>query len=519
MENSVMSNLKSLLGGSSTGSTAASTNLIIPTSELIPGPLPTFATWQWYWGDHNQNSGGFQVYDSGLNMISSSKAGSTKSDTGDVNIATRWTIYANGRAEIMTGDQNNEQGGGSGECYWTQSNYTSNSQAYSNMSTVSGGQWGSTHFRFPTYNMVGNTFARTPSGWGHYKSRCGVVICHEGVRPRYSIWQDNAEIRFHIRGVTEGSGGYIDRISDINSATYSTWGSIGNGFGQVGYNDRTRTFALIESTTNNTNRIHVWKNLNDGRSLQSPKMGAGYARTFFSEAKDGGTNGVKASYRYYDFTWSSGGSTNSEPTYRKRVIVGDNGIIGMARFCPNGHATEYATLDLVSATPSTDASEHLTTTGSYARMNNTTSYGRDQGDNYGMNHNITWDNSVVACYAPYYYYGSGMHAYYIDTYNPTKTLRSENNSSTNGCSLVPIGESSFMWRANEWNMDSGQGVRMAWVPIRNMITNLRDQNNSPISLNQIFDPATTGSNGYMFDSFYNSTQYGALHVMDRWVTT
>jgi len=107
MENFIMSNLKTVLGGSSGTATSNMTNLIIPTSELVPGPLPTFATWQWYWGDSNQNNGGFQVYDSGLNMIASSKVGSTHSDTADVNIATRWTVYGNGRAEIMTGDENN----------------------------------------------------------------------------------------------------------------------------------------------------------------------------------------------------------------------------------------------------------------------------------------------------------------------------------------------------------------------------------------------------------------------------
>ena len=76
-----------------------------------------------------------------------------------------------------------------------------------------------------------------------------------------------------------------------------------------------------------------------------------------------------------------------------------------------------------------------------------------------------------------------------------------------------------MWRANEWNMDSGQGFRMAWLPIKQMFTNLKNQNGDAIALNATIDPALTGSNGYMFDSFYNSTQYGALHVMDRWVTT
>ena len=52
-----------------------------------------------------------------------------------------------------------------------------------------------------------------------------------------------------------------------------------------------------------------------------------------------------------------------------------------------------------------------------------------------------------------------------------------------------------------------------------MLTNLKNQDGTAIALNATIDPTLTGSNGYMFDSFYASTQYGALHVMDRWVTT
>ena len=62
-------------------------------------------------------------------------------------------------------------------------------------------------------------------------------------------------------------------------------------------------------------------------------------------------------------------------------------------------------------------------------------------------------------------------------------------------------------------------MRMAWLPIGQMLKNLKTQNGDAIALNATIDPALTGSNGYMFDSFYNSTMYGALHVMDRWVTT
>jgi hypothetical protein len=76
-----------------------------------------------------------------------------------------------------------------------------------------------------------------------------------------------------------------------------------------------------------------------------------------------------------------------------------------------------------------------------------------------------------------------------------------------------------MWRANENNNDSGQGFRMSWLPIKQMFTNLKNQDGTAIALNATIDPQLTGSNGYMFDTAYASTQYGAMHVMDRWVTT
>jgi len=51
-----------------------------------------------------------------------------------------------------------------------------------------------------------------------------------------------------------------------------------------------------------------------------------------------------------------------------------------------------------------------------------------------------------------------------------------------------------------------------------MLENMRNQNGDAILMNASVDLQLTGSNGYMFDSVYNSTQYGSIHSLDKWVS-
>jgi len=492
-------------------------------NENTPSTLPTFGTWQWWWADDSNNAAGVTVMDSDMNQISSYKPGIPHSDTGDVNQATGWTLRGKGRNEIGTGDQDAGRFGGSqGQAWWTQSSFDSGNTSYFNMSTGSSSQWGSGYFRFPTFNAVGAQFFRAPDQFWDTFRDCGIVIGKEGVRAKYAFWNRNNDLRTFVRGIGESSGGYIDRIDTISSTTYSTWGSKGNSFGMNCYNDRTRTFVLIEGDNSNNMRAHVWRNATAGRSLMSDQ-GPGKLHQFFSEAKAGGSSGTTTSYKYYDFTWQSGGSTSyTESRHAMRIIMGDNGMIGLSRMTPQSNGQTYAVFNAPAATPAAaDSSAQILTTHegvAYVQMGNTTSYGRDNGASFGLKHNINWANSIVNTYSPYYYWGSGTKQYFIDVYDPRRTLRYEENQTAFGTQTLPIGEKDFVFRNSAHNTDSAVGFRLSYVPMGKMLENMRNQNGATIAMNASIDTQLTGSNGYMFDSTYNSTQYGSIHPLDKWVS-
>jgi len=491
-------------------------------NENTPSTLPTFATWNWYWGDDQNNAAGFNVYDSDMNMISSQRPGKPQSDTSDVNSATSWSMRGKGRSEIAMGDQDPGGVGGTGEGWRTQASFDSGNSTYFNMSTGVNSQFGSSYFRFPTFLSVGSAIMRAPSQFWDTFRDCGIVIGKEGVRTKYAFWNRNAELRCFVRGITESSGGYIDRIASLSSTTYSTWGSKGDSYGMNCYNDRTRTFVLIESDNNNNMRAHVWRNANAGRSLMSDQ-GPGKLHQFFSEAKTGGASGVNASYKYYDFTWQSGGSTSyTESRHAMRIIMGDNGMIGLSRMTPQGNGQTYACFNAPAATPAAaDSSAQVLTSHegvAYVQMGNTTSYGIDNGKRFGLKHNINWANSIVTTYSPYYYWGSGTKQYFIDVYDPRRTLRYEENQTGFGTQTLPLGEKDFVFRNSAHNMDSAVGFRLSYVPMGKMLENMRNQNGDTIAMNALVDLQLTGSNGYMFDSVYNSTQYGSIHSLDKWVS-
>ena len=491
-------------------------------NENTPSTLPTFATWNWYWGDDQNNAAGFNVYDSDMNMISSQRPGKPQSDTGDVNSATSWSMRGKGRSEIAMGDQDPGRTGSTGEGWRTQASFDSGNTTYFNMSTGVNNQFGSSYFRFPTFLSVGSAIMRAPNQFWDTFRDCGIVIGKEGVRTRYAFWNRNAELRCFVRGITESSGGYIDRIASLSSATYSTWGSKGDSYGMNSYNDRTRTFVLIESDNNNNMRAHVWRNATAGRSLMSD-LGPGRLHQFFSEAKAGGASGTTTSYKYYDFTWQSGGSTSyTESRHSMRIIMGDNGMIGLSRMTPQSNGQTYAVFNAPAATPAAaDSSAQILTTHegvAYAQIANTTSYGRDNGVSFGLKHNINWANSIVTTYSPYYYWGAGTKQYFIDVYDPRRTLRYEENQTGFGTQTLPIGEKDFVFRNSAHNMDSAVGFRLSYVPMGKMLENLRNQQGDTIAMNAGIDLQLTGSNGYMFDSVYNSTQYGSIHSLDKWVS-
>jgi len=347
---------------------------------------------------------------------------------------------------------------------------------------------------------------------GQFLIRCGTIIGAYGVRQRVSHYTTDATFQIRPRGATYG---YNDTIN-LNSATYATWAGRTNR-GMSSYNDRTKMLAVVESTTANAIRLHVWRNTGVSLNDFSPKPGT--LHKFFSEAKTAGpTTGTQLSttknYAFYDFTWAQTGSTRNEPSYHMKIIMGDNGTVGFARFNHDGYAQRYGYF-LPTSQGTAGNSGIGTFTDTEVNLGNTTSYGIDQSESwYGQKHDNTWDNQWIAVYSPYYYYGSGINCHVINTVDPTKLFYFRNTATANGCAIVPFKEDKFISIISNNNGD-GPGPYLYLVDPGSAAKNLRRTDGTTLSFGGDLQPYNITSH-YQFDTHSNTTQYAHIINMPHW---
>lgn len=75
----------------------------------------------------------------------------------------------------------------------------------------------------------------------------------------------------------------------------------------------------------------------------------------------------------------------------------------------------------------------------------TTSYGIEQGAVHGSNQIESGDRKSVAVWSPYYYYNSGVRAFYLPKASTTHSVaRAQNNSSSTGHQIMPFRDDGFV---------------------------------------------------------------------------
>ena len=416
-----------------------------------------------------------------------------------------WNIYNSKLKPIDAGSQHTDS-----ELWapWTGINYT-NSHINSSSWTTSWSQ------ATPMQQADGHWFMRMNAGNRTYTAMnadvClsympyfGVIIGKRGIRQNFSLYSNNSTLRIMERGIYEG---YYENIN-LNQTIYSTWTGQGVTYGSVGYNDRTRTLVVIQTIdANNNYRMHIWKNEGTDRSLNSDNYYPGTLDKFLREAKigllDAGQGAGAVSYTFRDFQWQANNSQSyDESRYRMRVVVGDNGIIGMARMVPS-NVSHYATYN--------PATSQLVT--SFNTIGLTTSYGIEQGQRYGMRHMITWDNNWVAAYNCYYYYGAGMNVYFIDTRDPRNYFIGQHGTTSGGCQIVPYQEDKFLFNDSTHNVDNNYGLRLF---IQEPQAALEGRTTSSTIANGGNLGLVNNPQWGLFDTDYTSTNYPGLQSMAHW---
>jgi len=460
-------------------------------SEVSPYPL--FGIWT---NQDNSRKAGYSVINSDFQVVATSRLNNRQGGWTDVDLSGLNNWYEDFRGQTYTN-------GNPGSNNWS---------THSGGGTNMNGHEGNMLYSFQVFGNYGNTQMNRQDQWGQFTSRSGTIIGVRGVRERLNHYSNDSTFQVRLRGSVYG---YLDQVN-LNSATYATWAGRTNR-GMSSYNDRTKTLAVAESNTANQIRLHVWRNTNVGRGLNTWNYASGDLHNFLSEAKTAGpslTAGV--SYSFYDFTWSSAGSTQGEPSYVMRLTMGDNGTIGFSRNSQQGNAQQYGWYIPTNAgTAGNSGLGAFTDSGS--NLGNTTSYGIDQRDGAGIRTNISWDNQWLIAYAPYYYYHSGINAHCINTADPTKYYYWRNTDTSNGLSPVPFGESSFIMCYSVQNGDS-PGPHLYIAQPQAAFEFGRRADNSTITNGGDLQPFNIQAMNYIFDTMSNTTQYPHIAVMPHWTT-
>jgi hypothetical protein len=484
-----------------TSTTIANSIAVIGNKEASPvisrnntevSPYPTFAIWT----NQNNEQAGFHIVNSDFQNISTSAMPGWFGGYQSPNLDNMPNWYEDFRGYT----------------------YTNGTHGTSTITTHAGGSvvWGSADghqlYRPNLHSgFSGNWFNRADQ-YGNFLNRCGTVIGVLGVRQRVSHYSNDSEFQVRPRGAQSG---YFDRVN-LNSATYATWAGRTNR-GMSSYNDRTRMLAVVESTTANAIRLHVWRNTS--YSLNDFSHKAGTLHKFLSEAKTAGpTTGNQLStnknYAFYDFTWAQAGSTRNEPSYHMKIVMGDSGVVGFGRFNHDGYAQRYGYFNPSSQGTAGNSGIGLFTD-TEINLGNTTSYGIDQSENwYGQKHQNTWDNQWVAIYSPYHYYTNGINCHVVNTQDPTKLFYFRNTDGSQGCAIVPFKEDKFISIYSAQNGDTA-GPHLYVVDPGSALKNLRRTDGSTLSFGGDLQPYNVVSH-YQFDTHSNTTQYAHIVSMPHW---
>ena len=124
---------------------------------------------------------------------------------------------------------------------------------------------------------------------------------------------------------------------------------------------------------------------------------------------------------------------NNESYYNLKPVTTDFGAVYVSVFFSGNNFSLYR---FTRSGTSAITANRATTLGV------TTSYGADQGVQYGQRTITSRDGTTVATFCPYYYYGSGIECYMIDKTNDTYTTH-QNNDAGSGIQIFPYADSGW----------------------------------------------------------------------------
>jgi hypothetical protein len=330
----------------------------------------------------------------------------------------------------------------------TNSEISSNNQSYMVGRTQDNTHWPSAMSMSvgPT-GQFGSNIGQQNSSYSffYYMRFMTCQVLPEGVRPRLFLGSHNNYIFRALKPSNNSEGLMIDRLSwqgdtqmreaypELVNYRFSTQ------YGMSGYNERTGYYVLFSKTSNRDVDMFKWK-IPSTHRLTDPKV----------DLKEAFLAATEFEYRQMD---NSDNLSSTEGYYRGQITVGDNGYCRWTRFNQNDCTSTYL-FHLDSTVSSSFINDNTPDSGgSYGaingnyqyKINNTTSYGIDQGNQHiGIVYNSTWDNKWIMHFSPYYYYGTGISAFVHSTADPRVCYRVVEHNSAYASSPIASGTTGFI---------------------------------------------------------------------------
>ena len=268
-----------------------------------------------------------------------------------------------------------------------------------------------------------------------------------------------------------------------------------NMAGAASYNNTRKEFIALSHSSSNNFRVWHYKGI-DFDTYPNP------AEAF--------TNATTATF--FDLTAPSFNSNNNSTHRQLQPVLCDDGTAWLAFFDTNHglYTTKFVPPTNGTGMGSGEGGSTVNATSTFG-VSSTTSYGYEQGINFGMVMVQSTDGKAIGFMGPYYYYGAGCSAQVLSKRSHTGNRgQMQNSNTTYGYAMVPYRDDCITFIRNEnfyATNFSGQYVDKTFQAVPTASDGIITHSSSRFYFPHATSPNTTNYVGSGFVNDYHSYPY------------
>lgn len=380
--------------------------------------------------------------------------------------------------------------------------YANSNPGYTTSPVGTGGSWGTHGTNTCGYLggimfHIGNGFTGdiTGSSWNRAPAfRDNGTIVGE-TDQEYAIWITSTSFTVGPRSANWYATAAQTQAQSRVTVTNKQSGYAGTTYGTCSYNASTNQMCILEANGSYGWRPTVYNNV---PKLSNYKENQYYGMANQSAARNANTESNL--YTYFNtsanystsYAAASGKPTNNgaEDNQRCVPVMCNNGRIVMVQMIPSWGFWVHRW------------DTNGTASGSICSQSWTTTYGVDQGTQYGIRWTCSSDGRYVLAWCASYYYGCGYYAALVRV-SDGKVVYDYTTDSTYGYSFTSVGKQGFCG-FRDVNADGGAGVSMQFIDS----DFLMQTNNDAARVNFMRSPG----NQYISSNYYSTDYPGMIPI-------